>query len=180
MMVESILTFIENIGVTHLFGRMSILWLYSPFIFTKKVKNALRAFGSLSEEYTRKSVKKHEDGVGRAGFLSNMLKHEKTDADVSFKWLVDNSAMLMAAGTETTSTTMSCLTCKFDQVMGMISSDFEIDHLLKHPEKMEILKEEVRSSFSSVSEIDMDSTLKLPYLAAVSVAHSQCPPDLIP
>jgi cytochrome P450 len=65
--------------------------------------------------------------------------------------MYSNAGLFMTAGTETTATELSGLTY----------------YLLKHPEKMERLKKEVRGAFSSFADIHMGKLAELPYLNAV-------------
>ena len=67
-----------------------------------------------------------------------------------FEEVCSNSATLIMAGSETTATLMSGL----------------LFHLLKNPPILENLKQEIRSSFESESEMTFVAEAKLPYLRA--------------
>ena len=64
--------------------------------------------------------------------------------------LESNATLLAAAGSETTASLLSGLTFL----------------LLQHPETLEKLKREVRTSFSNVTDISVASVARLPYLQA--------------
>ncbi|KAK3393457.1 isotrichodermin C-15 hydroxylase [Podospora didyma] len=70
---------------------------------------------------------------------------------LSFESLSGNAFVLVLAGSETTSTTLSGATYL----------------LTSHPDKLEKLAHEVRSAFKSADEINMTSASQLPYLRAV-------------
>lgn len=65
--------------------------------------------------------------------------------------LIDNSSLLIIAGSETTATTLSGATYL----------------LTTHPEVLARLSKEVRSTYSSEAEIDLLSVQKLSYMLAV-------------
>jgi cytochrome P450 len=69
----------------------------------------------------------------------------------SYPELLDNASLLIIAGSETTATTLSGATYM----------------LLTHPEILQKVKDEVRSSFSGEAEIDLLSVQKLSYMMAV-------------
>ncbi|KAI1846205.1 hypothetical protein JX265_010582 [Neoarthrinium moseri] len=71
--------------------------------------------------------------------------------NISFERLSANAFILVLAGSETTATTLSGATYL----------------LLSHPEALEKLQEEVRSSFRSVDDININSVNKLSYMLAV-------------
>ncbi|KAI2632022.1 putative cytochrome P450 [Hypoxylon sp. NC1633] len=79
------------------------------------------------------------------------LVKKREEWDLSFQKLSANAFILILAGSETTATTLSGATYL----------------LLTHPEIMAKLNEEVRSAFSSVDEIDINSVNKLTYMLAV-------------
>ncbi|KAF1344389.1 cytochrome P450 monooxygenase [Delphinella strobiligena] len=89
----------------------------------------------------------------RPDFMSLILSHRTDNAGKSALTdaeIASNAVLLLAAGTETSATTLSVTTYA----------------LLKNPEKMAKLVSEVRSCFKSQDEINFDSANGLPYLSA--------------
>ncbi|KAI0181453.1 putative cytochrome P450 [Hypoxylon sp. FL1284] len=74
-----------------------------------------------------------------------------SDMNISFEKLSSNAFILVLAGSETTATTLSGATYL----------------LLTNPEILEKLKQEVRSAFSSVDDININSVNKLTYMLAI-------------
>ncbi|KAK3941803.1 isotrichodermin C-15 hydroxylase [Diplogelasinospora grovesii] len=87
---------------------------------------------------------------GRPDLFEGLVKH-KEEWDLSFEKLSANAFLLVLAGSETTATTLSGVTYL----------------LLTHPDVMERLKKEVRSSFTGAEEITISSVSKLTYMLAV-------------
>ncbi|OPB41811.1 cytochrome P450 monooxygenase [Trichoderma guizhouense] len=85
----------------------------------------------------------------RADFMEVMTKREGA-MKFSYPELLDNASLLIIAGSETTATTLSGVTYL----------------LLTHPEVLQKTTDEVRSSFSNESEIDLLSVQKLNYMMA--------------
>lgn len=81
----------------------------------------------------------------------NYLLRDKGDQEMTKGELYNNAQTLVIAGSETTATLLSGVTW----------------YLLKNPEKLAKVKQEVRSTFSHDSEIDSQTVLKLPYMLAV-------------
>ncbi|KAI1376114.1 putative cytochrome P450 [Hypoxylon crocopeplum] len=79
------------------------------------------------------------------------LVKKREDWNLSFEKLSSNAFILVLAGSETTATTLSGATYL----------------LLTHPEILAKLNKEVRSSFSSVEEININSVNKLTYMLAI-------------
>ncbi|KAH8587676.1 cytochrome P450 [Bisporella sp. PMI_857] len=84
----------------------------------------------------------------RPDFLGHIMKRK--EKGFTFPELVNNSNVLILAGSETTATMLSGMTYL----------------LLKHPAVMSKVLHEVRSSFSSMDEITIHSTTNLKYLIA--------------
>ncbi|KAK0755234.1 hypothetical protein N5P37_012057 [Trichoderma harzianum] len=85
----------------------------------------------------------------RADFMDVMTKREGA-MKFSYPELLDNASLLIIAGSETTATTLSGVTYL----------------LLTHPDVLQKTTDEVRSSFSNESEIDLLSVQKLNYMMA--------------
>lgn len=112
------------------------------------------ALGSSSvqeiRKYTRDMVRKRLQ-MERSDDLFNALVKHREEGNLSFAKLASSAFGLVLAGSETTATTLAGSTYL----------------LLSHPEVMGRLKEEVRSNFESVEEIDMASAGKLKYMLTV-------------
>lgn len=87
--------------------------------------------------------------VERFDFFSHLLREKAPEANIEF--FASQGTTLVAAGTETTSTFMSALTY----------------YLLRYPQALERLQEELRHTFRQHSEIDGETTKSLKYLNAV-------------
>ncbi|GAW13167.1 hypothetical protein ANO14919_025450 [Xylariales sp. No.14919] len=94
---------------------------------------------------TRLSMEKSRDD------LFEGLVKRREDWNLSFKKLSANAFLLVLAGSETTATTLSGATYL----------------LLKHPEILEKLKHEIRSTFEDASQININSVGNLKYMLAV-------------
>lgn len=95
----------------------------------------------------------------RDDFFSHLLRDKSSVA--TEKLFNAHASSLIIAGSETSSTLLSGVTY----------------HLLKNPDKMKILQEEIRDAFKDPADIDADSTAKLPYLFAVLEEGLRiCPP----
>jgi cytochrome P450 len=87
----------------------------------------------------------------RPDFFSSILKHDNTEKGFSFQELVSNGSTLIIAGSETTATLLCGVTYL----------------LLRNPHVLQKLQDEVRSAFTSESEINLESCNKLEYCLAV-------------
>jgi cytochrome P450 len=104
--------------------------------------------------YTKKVVMKrvHDRALhGRPDFMDAMLKHRGEKDGLTDTELVSNSAVLVLAGSETTATLLSGVTY----------------WLLRTPEALRKVTEEVRKAFESETEINFtNATVRLPYMLA--------------
>ncbi|CCF36308.1 cytochrome P450 monooxygenase [Colletotrichum higginsianum] len=109
--------------------------------------------GSLAQhmEVTRTKMQKRLDlGMYRPDFTEAMIRRQGTEK-LTFSELQDNASLLMIAGSETTATVLTGVTY----------------YLLKNPEILAKLTEEVSTSYTSEDEIDLVSVQKLTYMLAV-------------
>jgi len=97
--------------------------------------------------------KRAERDTQRPDLMTYILKHgeDKGEAAPSAAWLESNAALMITAGSETTATMLSATTYE----------------LLKNPEIMQKLKDEVRGRWKSYGDITLDEVNKAPYLLAV-------------
>jgi hypothetical protein len=103
--------------------------------------------------YSKKRVDERiKQGTTRPDFMSRVLEHNREDGTGISRDEIDSTmAILVIAGSETTATILA----------GSIYL------LLKNPDKMKKLKEEILSEFKNADEITILRTSQLPYLFAV-------------
>ncbi|KAJ0109581.1 hypothetical protein J7T55_014143 [Diaporthe amygdali] len=122
--------------------------------FDGLINRLLRAFMNTNRNHHRKvSAEKVVRRVGMTMADPDLVEKilQKKDAwNLSDDEILGNAAALLIAGSETTATLLAGLTYL----------------LCKHPQVMENLKQEVRSRFTSDSEITLTSVLELKYLLA--------------
>ncbi|KAI0833908.1 cytochrome P450 ClCP1 [Hypoxylon sp. FL0890] len=102
-----------------------------------------------------------ELGVERPDFLEGLIK-KKDGAQLSFMQIAANATTLIVAGSETTATLLS----------GAVYL------LTTHPDKLQKLANEVRSSFSNDDEITLTSVGKLSYMLACLNETLRCYPPV--
>ena len=125
---------------------MKLLMLLMP-------KSLTHARGEHSA-YTKRVVMKrvHDKALhGRPDFMDSMLKHRGEKDGMTDAELVSNSTVLIIAGSETTATLLSGVTY----------------WLLRTPDALRRVTEEVRDAFETEEEIDFThATARLPYMLA--------------
>ncbi|KAI1498688.1 cytochrome P450 [Biscogniauxia marginata] len=126
--------------------RIPILKLMLPFVIAKDTKEHFKVHRQLTDEKLQKRIRQGATSEREDFFAQILRKGSHTPGQ-----LRTQSIILTVAGSETTSTFLSGATY----------------FLLKNPETMAKLKQEVRSAFTSPSEITGDSTNRLPYLRGV-------------
>ncbi|KAL9106489.1 MAG: hypothetical protein Q9187_008552, partial [Circinaria calcarea] len=90
-------------------------------------------------------------GTGRPDLISPILEQNASEKGLTPEELRSNASLFVVAGSESIATNLSGATY----------------YLSKNPKVLMRLKEEVRGSFKSDGEIDVQSVAKLPYLLAV-------------
>ncbi|KAH7142088.1 cytochrome P450 [Dactylonectria macrodidyma] len=113
-------------------------------------KEAIRRFRAHFELTKEKVAQRLALEDGRHDFMEVMV-NTRESLKLSYPEILDNSSLLIIAGSETTATTLSAVTY----------------FLATHKEVMNKLAEEVRSIFNSEDEIDLLSVQKLSYMMAV-------------
>lgn len=107
-----------------------------------------------NNKYARDTVMKrvnNENQHGRGDFMDSMLKHRGEKDGLTDNELVSNGGILILAGSETTATLLSGVTY----------------WLLRTPEALRKVMDEVRSAFKSEDEINFNNaTMRLPYMLA--------------
>lgn len=136
----------SNIRLTSYFrllGFYPFLDTIKPYLMTKSLMNSRITHMKLSRELGLHRLNNQTD---RIDFMSRMT----LENGVTEKEFIGNTSLLVVAGSETTATLLSGLTY----------------YLLMNPPVMKKLVEEIRSSFSSESEINFVTLGKLKYLMA--------------
>ena len=101
---------------------------------------------------TAQTHKRIDRETQRPDFMTEILKHNgEKDRELSRLELANNAVIFITAGSETTATLLSGATYL----------------LLKNPEVMQKLKDEVRGRFDKYDDIKLEEVNKLPYLIAV-------------
>ena len=138
------------------FKRVPLLKLLAPFILPKNLKANYTDHWKRSKDLAIRRMKKPND---RNDFFSHLLNDKAYDVTVPH--LVGEANDLILAGSETSGTFLAAVTY----------------YLLKNPQALQRLKDEVRNEFNDVAEINSDSTQKLQYLFAVIEEGLRiCPP----
>ncbi|KAL7952092.1 cytochrome P450 [Trichoderma barbatum] len=116
-------------------------------LVSKELIQQIHAHFQLTKEKVNKRL---AEPSPRPDFMEVMAKRSG-DTEFSPAELYDNASLLILAGSETTATTLCGVTFL----------------LLTHPEVLQKTANEVRSSFSSESEIDLLSVQRLSYMTVV-------------
>ncbi|EHK98756.1 putative sterigmatocystin biosynthesis monooxygenase stcF [Glarea lozoyensis 74030] len=139
------------------FKTVSILTSFKRFPWFNKVfmwmlPRSLREARTRNMMFTREKVlKRIKEGTGRPDFMTNVLKHNDKETGMSVNEIVSTFGLLILAGSETTATLLSAATYL----------------ILKHPEVLDKMVAEVRSTFKTEDEITQVSVNKLTYQIAV-------------
>ncbi|CAJ2506367.1 Uu.00g004970.m01.CDS01 [Anthostomella pinea] len=133
-------------------------------LLLKKQLTKLYADTALNEQLAIDLVKKRIDSdTVRKDFMTRILEHRSQDRHrASDLQLAAHSWDFVAAGSETTSTALSCCTY----------------FALQNPDIMATLKAEIRGAFADPSAINDASTKTLPYLNAVCLEAMRIYPPL--
>jgi cytochrome P450 len=119
-------------------------------VMSRSILRARQAHIAYTEKVVMKRV--HDRALhGRPDFMDSMLKHRGEKDGLTDTELVSNSAVLVMAGSETTATVLSGVTY----------------WLLRTPEALRKVTNEVRTAFESETEIGFtNTTARLPYMLA--------------
>ncbi|KAL8865101.1 MAG: hypothetical protein Q9174_007069, partial [Haloplaca sp. 1 TL-2023] len=135
------ITVVDNLRRYPLFVTLG-KWILPKFTVSTRNKHSGYARNQVKSRLSSKSDRKD--------FLSNII--DKVEAgEVSHEELTAHTSTLVIAGGETVSTFLPAVTY----------------YLLTNPEPYRKLREEIRSSYKSLDEINAASALRLPYLQAV-------------
>ncbi|KAJ6095928.1 hypothetical protein N7486_006674 [Penicillium sp. IBT 16267x] len=114
----------------------------------KKVLSQRNLHLQLTKEKVEGRLKKSNE---RPDFFGNILKHNDTEKGFSFPEMITNGSVLIVAGSETTATLLSGVTYL----------------LLKNPQALRKLQDEVWGAFQSDDQITLENCNKLKYIHAV-------------
>lgn len=129
-----------------------------PLITPKRVMKNAKLHKEMTTEKVKARLTKSNE---RPDFFGNILKHNNTEKGFSFPEMITNGSTLIIAGSETTATLLSGVTYL----------------VLTNPRVLEKLQHEIRSTFQSEDEINLDSCNKLEYcLATLTEALRVYPP----
>ncbi|KAH8666581.1 cytochrome P450 [Xylariales sp. PMI_506] len=124
---------------------------FRPLIKLLFRSGALASRAKTMKRYVAELMRHRLDmGKSRDDLIEGLVKRQD-ELNLGFGKLCGNAFILVLAGSETSATTLSGATY----------------FLLKHPDIMKKLQEEVRSSFKSSDEIDITSVNKLSYMLAI-------------
>ncbi|KAI8635538.1 cytochrome P450 monooxygenase-like protein [Xylariaceae sp. FL1651] len=143
--ITILLDSIYNSLLTSLRRKMPLMKLVLPYLLPRGADEKLAKHRVLSREKARKRIQLGD--TGRDDFFSHMLKR----ATMSEGEMVSQASTLVAAGSETTATSL-CATTWF---------------LLKNPQCMTKLQEEIRGTFTAMDQITGNSVSGLQYLNGV-------------
>ena len=137
-------------GLSERLKKQSWLKFVIPFLLGSKTlgewkKNSVE-YLSLSREKARKRMETG-DSLKRQDFFGHLIKRK----EISQEYLIGNAQMLLAAGSETTATSLAGTTW----------------YLLKNQDCLRKLTVEIRESFKSTDDITGDSTARCEYLHGV-------------
>lgn len=146
--VSMIFETIRNGVYGQVFRRNPLFKPLAPLVVPRKLQQSLRDH----QELTRKTAMRRieEGGTEREDFMSYILKHND-EKGLTVPEIIENSSILIIAGSETTATQLSGTTFQ----------------LLTNRDVYDKLVAEIRSTFSSVDEITLNSVNNLKYLLAV-------------
>ncbi|KZL65619.1 cytochrome P450 monooxygenase [Colletotrichum tofieldiae] len=116
------------------------------FFINKKSKIMRKKYLAIARQAASQRIQRN---TNRTDFFSHLLREKAPEANIDF--FTSQSSNLIAGGTETTSALLSAVTY----------------YLLKHPQCLKQLQEELRYEFQYHSEINGESTKPLKYLNAV-------------
>lgn len=131
-------------AVRHVTEEYPLLKFLLKILVPKSVKKARKEHFQYASDRVERRLEK---GNNEPDIWNLVLK--RPDVELPFLKMVSNASLFMIAGTETTATTLSGLTF----------------YLLKNPEKLRRLQDEIRS-LSSEDELNLDNLPRLKYLGA--------------
>ncbi|KAI4601526.1 hypothetical protein KJ359_011656 [Pestalotiopsis sp. 9143b] len=143
--VEVIMSSFFVITLSNLRKRIPAMTLALPFLIPMSFLSNVKKHKALTLEKTRKRISLGD--MGRDDFFSNLLK---TDGALDEQYLSNQANVLIVAGSETTATFLGAVTY----------------FLLKNPDSLAKLQQEVRGTFPTYDQINGDTATSLPYLEA--------------
>ncbi|KAF2091421.1 benzoate 4-monooxygenase cytochrome P450 [Saccharata proteae CBS 121410] len=142
-------------GALKLLGMMNSLRFYFPMalsLLQLMIPPSLKAKSDEHKRFTKDRVTKRLEQETERPDIWSLVMRRKDDAlkALTMGEMLANAEVFMIAGTETTATLLSG--CTF--------------YLLKNPDVMKKLAEEVRGSFASKEEMTLESLRRLPFMNA--------------
>jgi averantin hydroxylase len=145
--IEMIFGNLKSLVIIGSIRRLGLEWIL-PYIASSKQLEARLYNYRYSNDMIKARVERGDD---QHDFWDNVLKHSDKSTGMSTDEMVSNGSNLVLAGSETTATLLS----------GCIYQ------LCKNPDVMKKVTDEIRSAYTSDTEIDLFSTGQLKYTLAV-------------
>lgn len=133
----SVAVALTYVGLSNL---VQVMFKINAFLAISKIQNMIKGF-----------VRNRLDTKGERNDLFEGIVKRREEWNISFEKLSSNAFILVLAGSETTATTLSGATYL----------------VLSNPDVLQKLVQEVRGSFKSADEININSVNKLSYMLAV-------------
>ncbi|OAG44401.1 hypothetical protein AYO21_01397 [Fonsecaea monophora] len=145
--IDRIINIFFTGSLGEVFRRVPLAKLFAPFM--PSVRKLFKDYNAHLDFALQKVRKRIARGNDRDDFFGHIIGDDSNKPNEL--WLRAEAEILLAAGTDTTATSIGGMTY----------------YLLQAPKTLEILQKEIRTTFTDHSEIDELSTQKLPYLNAV-------------
>jgi aspirochlorine biosynthesis cytochrome P450 monooxygenase len=146
---EFMMSSLKSAAALNQFARFGLLRFMGPLI-PQKLLDARQNFTDIATKGVQDRLARGPRGYGKPDFIGLMLREMKGREGLSELELIANSTLLVAGGSETTSSCLTAMTY----------------FLCKTPRVMRKLREELRARFKSSDEITLKATGDVPYLVA--------------
>jgi aspirochlorine biosynthesis cytochrome P450 monooxygenase len=140
---------LKSAAALNQFRRFGLLGFIGPMI-PQKILDARENFIGTATKSVQDRLARGPKEEGKPDFIGLMLREMKGREGLSEPELIANSTLLVAGGSETTSSCLTAMTY----------------YLCKTPRVMKKLREELRSTFASSDGITLKATGEMPYLVA--------------
>ncbi|KAF2134578.1 cytochrome P450 monooxygenase-like protein [Dothidotthia symphoricarpi CBS 119687] len=163
--VDTVLVFLKSFGFLSTRAKYPVAAFYDKMrnMFNNKIAKTMQMRKNFFEMVHDKVSTRLELETDRPDFFSFILQNQGSDAKALTRPEMDaNAIVFLVAGSETTATTLSGVTYL----------------LLKHPEKYAKLVHEIRSRFTSASDITVEAVNQLHYMIACLQEGLRCYPPV--
>ena len=145
--VQMVFGFLQHVALLNACSRFSLLASILPYLIPRRIKKSMEDHWASTQAMLTKRIKK---GTTRPDFLTPVLENN-TSKGLTQKEIEANASLFMIAGSDSIATSLSGITW----------------YLLKHPEVMKKLTDELDGFFEKEEELEMQRMDQLPYLMAV-------------